>query len=171
MIATRTIAPSRPAPAGEREKVLDLFRRWGYFEAALDPLGHMPPAPHPELTIGGKDAEEARRIYCGSIGAEFMHLPQSERRDWVRERMEGEPPTVGAPTILDRLVRAELFEQVIQSRYLGTKRFSLEGLCGLIPFLDELLESATEHGAIEAVLGMSHRGAGRTIALPSKRCQ
>src|SRR5947209_2111688 len=158
MTATRTISPSRPASAGEREKIFDLFRRWGYFEAALDPLGHMPPAPHAELAVNGKDAEEARRVYCGSIGAEFMHLPQSERRNWVRERMESEPPAVDAPRILQRLVRAELFEQVIQSRYLGTKRFSLEGLCGLIPFLDELLESATEHGAIEAVLGMSHRG-------------
>ena len=158
MTATRTISPSRPASAGEREKIFDLFRRWGYFEAALDPLGHMPPAPHAELVVSGKDADEARRVYCGSIGAEFMHLPQSERRNWVRERMESEPPAVDAPRILQRLVRAELFEQVIQSRYLGTKRFSLEGLCGLIPFLDELLESATEHGAIEAVLGMSHRG-------------
>src|SRR5438552_6297325 len=158
MTATRTISPSRPASAGEREKIFDLFRRWGYFEAALDPLGHMPPAPHAELAVNGKDADEARRVYCGSIGAEFMHLPQPERRNWVRERMESEPPAVDAPRILQRLVRAELFEQVIQSRYLGTKRFSLEGLCGLIPFLDELLESATEHGAIEAVLGMSHRG-------------
>ena len=158
MTATRTISPSRPASAGEREKIFDLFRRWGYFEAALDPLGHLPPAPHAELAVNGKDADEARRVYCGSIGAEFMHLPQSERRNWVRERMESEPPAVDAPRILQRLVRAELFEQVIQSRYLGTKRFSLEGLCGLIPFLDELLESATEHGAIEAVLGMSHRG-------------
>src|SRR5207248_8735953 len=119
-----------------------LFRRWGYFEAALDPLGHMPPSPHPELNIAGKDADEARRTSCASIGAEFMHLPQSERRDWVRQRIEGQPAAVDAPRILERLLRAELFEQVIQSRYLGTKRFSLEGLCGLIPFLDELLESA-----------------------------
>src|SRR5205823_7230959 len=134
------------------------FRRWGYFEAKLDPLGHMAAERHPELDIAGKSAEQAREIYCGAIGAEFMHLPQPERRAWVEQRMEAESPALDKARILERLVRAEVFEQVIQSRYLGTKRFSLEGLCGLIPFLDELLEAATEHGAVEAVLGMSHRG-------------
>src|SRR5207253_10783194 len=94
MTATRTISPSRPASAGEREKIFDLFRRWGYFEAALDPLGHMPPAPHAELAVNGKDADEARRVYGGSIGAELMHLPQSELRNWGRERMVRESPSV-----------------------------------------------------------------------------
>src|SRR5438067_11685687 len=127
MTATRTISPFRPAAAGEREKIFDLFRRWGYFEAALDPLGHMPPAPHAELAVNGKDADEARRVYCGSIGAEFMHLPQSERRNWVRERMESEPRTMDAPRSLQWLVQAELLEQVIQSCLPGTRRFALEG--------------------------------------------
>jgi len=138
--------------------VFELFRRWGYLEAELDPLGHMPPASHPELEISGKAADAARKIYSGSIGVEFMHIPQLERRRWIQERMEGEAPELDAKHVLERLVRAELFEQVIQARYLGTKRFSLEGLCGLIPFLDEVMESAIEHGAMQAVIGMSHRG-------------
>ena len=59
---------------------------------------------------------------------------------------------------LELLLRADLFEQVIQSRYLGTKRFSLEGVTVLVPFIDELLNHAAEHGAVSGVIGMSHRG-------------
>lgn len=159
MTATTRTMPAAVAPKSEdRERVFDAFRRWGYFEARLDPIGHKPTARHPELPATGKAAEQARQIYCGSIGAEFMHLPQSERRQWVQQRMEADAPQVEAERVLERLARAELFEHVIQARYLGTKRFSLEGLCGLIPFLDELLEAAIERGAVQAVLGMSHRG-------------
>ena len=60
--------------------------------------------------------------------------------------------------MLERLIRAELFEQVLQARYLGTKRFSLEGNVALIPLLDEVLEGAARLGAVEAVLAMSHAG-------------
>jgi 2-oxoglutarate dehydrogenase E1 component len=158
MSATRTISTAPAAKAERRGETFDLFRRWGYLEARLDPLGHMQMPRHPELEVSGKAAEEARKIYCGSVGAEFMHLPQAERRQWIIDRMEAKPERVDAEAILKRLVRAETFEHVIQARYLGTKRFSLEGLCGLIPYLDETLEAATERGAIEAVLGMSHRG-------------
>jgi len=59
---------------------------------------------------------------------------------------------------LERLIRADLFEQVLQSRYLGTKRFSLEGVTALIPLLDSILDTAGEHGAVESVMAMSHRG-------------
>ena len=157
--STRTLPTVSPSKSeGDRERVFDAFRRWGYFEARLDPLGHMPRGRHPELPATGKAAEQAREIYCGSIGAEFMHLPQPDRRQWVQERLEAVKPRVDAERILERLARSELFEHVIQARYLGTKRFSLEGLCGLIPFLDELLEAAIERGAIQGVVGMSHRG-------------
>src|ERR1700749_1666360 len=60
--------------------------------------------------------------------------------------------------ILSRLVRADLFEQVLQSRYLGSKRFSLEGNTSLIPMLDAILDSAIELGGLESVVAMSHRG-------------
>src|SRR5581483_10968671 len=74
------------------------------------------------------------------------------------ERMETEPPAVDSRRILERLIRAEIFEQVLQSRYIGTKRFSLERMEALLPLLDEILNGAGELGAQQAVLAMSHRG-------------
>ena len=101
----------------------------------------------------------ARRIYSGSIGVEFMHIPDPERRQWIQERMESErQETVDRSRILDQLVRADVFEQTIHSRYIGTKRYSLEGNTALIPLLDEILNSASGYGAEQAVLAMSHRG-------------
>ncbi|MGC1290066.1 MAG: 2-oxoglutarate dehydrogenase E1 component [Candidatus Acidiferrales bacterium] len=144
---------------GKREAIFDAFRRWGYYEADLDPLGDLKPQPVPELDeLSGEEADEARRIYCGTIGAEFMHILDGERRRWIQERLESPAPTPDHARILERLVRAELFEQVVQSRYLGNKRFSLEGLTSLIPLLDEAIESAAKRGVEEIVLGMSHRG-------------
>ena len=60
------------APNGERERVFEPFRHYGYLEADLDPLGFLPPVSHPSLRIEGELADEARRIYCGTVGAEFM---------------------------------------------------------------------------------------------------
>src|SRR5262249_39169131 len=137
----------------------EAFRRWGYLEADLDPLGFLEPLKTPDLnSFSGEFAEEARRVYCGTIGADFMHLLQPERRRWIAERMESEAPETDQHVILTRLVRADLFEQVLQSRYLGTKRFSLEGVTSLIPLLDAILDAAGEHGAVESVMAMSHRG-------------
>src|SRR5712671_2850271 len=165
-----TLEAERPAksakaakkPAGrneETERVFDAFRRWGFNEANLDPLGFFGPFPQPDLEgLTGEAAEEARRIYCGTIGVEFMHLPQVERRRWIAERIEGSAPQVDQAKVLERLIRADLFEQVLQSRYLGTKRFSLEGVTALIPLLDSILDNIAEHGAVESVMAMSHRG-------------
>ncbi len=87
-----------------------------------------------------------------------MHLPDPARREWIQERMEQRAPIPDQRQVLERLIQADLFEQVIQSRYLGTKRFSLEGVTILIPFLDEVLNRAADFGAEKAVMGMSHRG-------------
>jgi 2-oxoglutarate dehydrogenase E1 component len=144
--------------SAERERFFDAFRRWGYYEATLDPLGFFAPMQHPDLQLTGAAAEEARRIYCGTVGVEFMHLPEPERRRWIAERMEAEPAPVDQKKILERLVRADLFEQVLQARYLGSKRFSLEGVTALIPLLDAILDTVGEHGAVESVMAMSHRG-------------
>ena len=128
---TPRIGPS----SEERERVFDVFRRWGYYEATLDPLGLFEPLKHPDLEgLTGEAADEARRIYCGTIGVEFMHLPEPERRRWIAERLECAAPAVNQKKILERLIRADLFEQVLQVRYLGTKRFSLEGVTSLIFF-------------------------------------
>ena len=141
------------------ERAMDAFRRWGYLQANLDPLGHFAPLPHPELDSSGEAAETARRIYSGSIGVEFMHIADVERRLWIQERMEAEQQEpVDRTRILDQLVRADVFEQTIHSRYIGTKRYSLEGNTALIPLLDEILNTASVQGAEQAVLGMSHRG-------------
>ena len=73
---------------GEREQIFELFRRWGYVEAKLDPLGFLRPQPHPELPTEGEIAQEARRIYCGSIGVEFSHITDPARRLLARAEYE-----------------------------------------------------------------------------------
>jgi 2-oxoglutarate dehydrogenase E1 component len=160
-------APKKPAAGGlakaasdeARERVFDAFRRWGYLEARLDPLGLFEPLKQPDLdALTGEAAEEARRTYCGTFGADFMHLPEPERRRWIAERLEAPAGEVDRRKILERLIRADLFEQVLQARYLGTKRFSLEGVTALIPLLDSILDTAGEQGAVESVMAMSHRG-------------
>src|SRR5437879_5569752 len=151
-------ATKRNATGADRERTFEAFRRWGYLQANLDPLGFLKPLDYPDLDFSGEIADEARQHYCGSIGADFMHLAQPERRDWIAERMEAEPEAVDQQRILERLVRADLFEQVLQARYLGTKRFSLEGNTSLIAMLDAILDMAGEHGATECVMAMSHRG-------------
>src|SRR6266700_1735643 len=145
--------------AEDRERGFDAFRRWGYLEATLDPLGFLEPQKRPELDgLAGEAAEEARRIYCRTVGADFMHLLEPERRRWIAERMETPAGEVDQKKILERLIRADLFEQVLQARYLGTKRFSLEGVTALIPLLDSILDTAGEHGAESSIVAMSHRG-------------
>ncbi|HXX43804.1 MAG TPA: 2-oxoglutarate dehydrogenase E1 component [Candidatus Acidoferrales bacterium] len=146
------------ASAEAQERVWESFRRWGYLQANLDPLGDLEPVAVPELDVTGPEAEAARRVYCGTIGAEFMHTPDRERRVWVQERMESEASAPDPMRILDLLVRAEIFEQVLQTRYLGTKRYSLEGESALLPLLDSILSAAAEHGATKGMLAMSHRG-------------
>ena len=156
-----TIAPAGTAARAtnlDRERVFDAFRRWGYYEATLDPIGLFQPQPHPDLALTGPLAEEARAFYCGNIGAEFMHLPEPARRQWIAEQIESAPAQPDQQKILERLIRADLFEQVLQARYLGAKRFSLEGVTSLIPLLDSMLEVIGEHGAVECVMAMSHRG-------------
>ena len=120
---------SKPRPQTDGERVFDAFRRWGYLEADLDPLERSQRRqPHPELPSGA-EAQKARGVYCGTVGAEFMHIPDPELRRWVQERMEAAAPEPDQDRILDQLMRAELFEQVLQTRYIGTKRYSLEGEC------------------------------------------
>ena len=142
----------------ERERVFGLFRQFGYLEAELNPLGLLPPQPHPDLEIDNEWAREARRIYCGSVGVEFMHIADSERRRWIQEGIEAEPAAIDQERALNLLLRADLFEQTLQQRYLGNKRFSLEGSTSLLPAVDQVLDVAGENGAVELVMGMSHRG-------------
>jgi 2-oxoglutarate dehydrogenase E1 component len=152
-----TVAPAASA-RNKRDPIFDTFRRWGYLQADLDPLGDLTPEPLVELDVRNEAANAARQYYCGTIGVEFMHITDPRRRQWIQERMETEPATADSARILELLVRAEIFEQVLQTRYLGTKRYSLEGNASLIPLLDAILDSAVGQDAEQAVMAMSHRG-------------
>ena len=163
--ASKPKSQKSPAPSASsspsREATFDIFRRWGYLQATLDPLGQfLPPEPFPTPAPDGPDSEAARAIYCSTIGAEFMHIPSPEKRAWIQARLEGSTgqATIAPARILTGLIRADIFEQVIQQRYLGTKRFSLEGLTALVPFLDQLYTTAADNGVNRSVFAMSHRG-------------
>jgi 2-oxoglutarate dehydrogenase E1 component len=155
-----TLTPiARGTDSNERESTFEIFRRWGYLQASLDPLGQfLPPEAFPIPAPEGEYAAQARGFYCGTIAVEFMHIVDPERRQWIQEQLERSAPTADQKHILTQLIRADLFEQVAQSRYLGTKRFSLEGLTVLIPFLDRVLEVSATVGVTKAILAMSHRG-------------
>ena len=177
-MATSTTKPRSTVPPAvadqenniyERERVFGLFRQFGYLEAELNPLGLLPPQPHPDLQIDNAWAREARRIYCGSVGVEFTHIADPERRRWIQEHIEAEPPPVDQKRALDLLMRADLFEQTLQQRYLGNKRFSLEGNTSLLTAVDQVLDVAGEHGTIELVMGMSHRGRLNVVIHVAKR--
>ena len=104
-----------------------------------------------------------RETYCGSIGAEFWHIADPAPRRWIQQRLE---PIRAQPSysadfkrfILERLTAAETLERYLHTRYVGQKRFSLEGGDSLIPLLDYLLQRAGEQGVQESVIGMAHRG-------------
>ncbi len=145
-------------PIADAEAVLDAFRRWGYLQARIDPFGRIKPGQVEGLLANGELEEIARACYCGSIGVEFMHIADASRRQWIQERMEGDQPIPDKSFILERLVQAQVFEQVLHVRFPGTKRFSLEGVASLLPLLDEILNSAAGQGVTEVVIGMSHRG-------------
>src|SRR5450759_1005686 len=90
--------------ADERQIIFDNFRRWGYLQAQFDSFHRLKPIPHPALEIEGDVAAQARQCYCGSIGVEFMHIPDIERCRWVQEKMENNSPISGRHQILKRLV-------------------------------------------------------------------
>ena len=167
---------------------IDSYRSYGHLVAKLDPFGRERERPLP-LTLGyhelsGADLERPvdatalgiehavslrevierlEQTYCGSIGAEFMHIQSTEQRAWLLEHFESKggriPLSRGEKAqILELLTRAEAFEHFLGKRYPGDKRFSLEGSESLIPLLDWVLLTATEHEIEEVVLGMAHRG-------------
>ena len=163
-VAPKTVGMSSEA-AENRELIFDKFRRWGYLAARLDPLGFLPTTFPAELEDATPQSSEARAIYCGTIGAQFMHIADRQRREWIASRMEhapgaapGQQHILESQHILERLIRAELFEQSLQARFVGTKRYSLEGLAVLIPLLDQIVETAAASGVEQLILAMSHRG-------------
>ena len=89
-VAPQTAALSSDA-ADQRELVFDKVRRWGYLAARLDPLGFLQAAAPAELDDKSPWSSEARSIYCGTIGADFMHIADRDRREWIAARMEHPP--------------------------------------------------------------------------------
>jgi 2-oxoglutarate dehydrogenase E1 component len=104
-----------------------------------------------------------RETYCGSIGAEFWFMADTAQRRWIQQRLESvrSQPSYTADFkrfVLERLTAAETLEKYLHTRYVGQKRFSLEGGDTLVPLLDHLLQTAGEKGVQESVIGMAHRG-------------
>ena len=107
--------------------------------------------------------QRLRQIYCGSIGAEYMYISDFTQRRWIQQRIEGAHYALGnldaqRRRILQWLTAAETLERYLHTKYVGQKRFSLEGGDTLIPLLDHLLQRAGSKGVQEAVIGMAHRG-------------
>ena len=103
------------------------------------------------------------RTYCSTLGVEFMHISDPEEKAWIQERIEGPDKDIaftaeGKKAILQKLIEAEGFEQFIDVKYKGTKRFGLDGGESLIPALEQIIKRGGSLGMKEIVLGMAHRG-------------
>ncbi len=110
-----------------------------------------------------------RETYCGTLGVEYMDIPDPQRREWLAERIEAghNRPTLSAAQrvrILEQLLTADAFEHFLHVKYVGQKRFSLEGAASLIPMLDTLLARAAALGVQQIVIGMPHRGRINVLA-------
>jgi 2-oxoglutarate dehydrogenase E1 component len=175
-------------------RLIDAYRELGHLLARLDPLNEPRPShPLLELSeFGLSDADLDRTFdtshfvglpratlrqllaalketYCRTIGVEYMHIQDTRIRRWLQERIE---PRRNQPhmqkrqklrTLMD-LHFAELFEKFLHTRYVGQKRFSLEGSETLIPLLDAIVEKAADSGVREIVMGMTHRGRLNVLA-------
>nr|WP_167465015.1 multifunctional oxoglutarate decarboxylase/oxoglutarate dehydrogenase thiamine pyrophosphate-binding subunit/dihydrolipoyllysine-residue succinyltransferase subunit [Nocardia brasiliensis] len=108
-----------------------------------------------------------RDAYCRHVGVEYTHILETEQLQWIQERVEQKhvKPTVAQQKyILNRLNAAEAFETFLQTKYVGQKRFSLEGAEAVIPMMDATIDQCAEHGLDEVVIGMPHRGRLNVLA-------
>ena len=117
----------------------------------------------PELLTLGEIYSKIRETYCGSVGAEYMHIMETAEKRWLQQRLELTRGKINLSfedkiNILQQLSNAEGLEQYLHTKYVGQKRFSLEGGESLIPLLDELVMHAGAQGVKEVVIGMAHRG-------------
>src|SRR3990172_1993269 len=121
-------------------------------------------------SLVGKDQASLREIldiltttYCGNIGSEYMHITATSEKRWIQKRLESSRciPAFSVETrhrLLNRIIAAEGIERYLHTKYIGQKRFSLEGAECLIPMLDELIQHGGKEGGQEIVIGMAHRG-------------
>ena len=135
---------------------------YGLTEEDMGTVFHTGSLVGPDLVPLRKILQLLQQIYCGSVGAEYMYMTDTEQKRWIQNRLEG---TRAQPTfsteykrhILERLSAAEGLEKYLHTRYVGQKRFSGEGGESLIPLLDNLLQRAGRMGVQEVVIGMAHR--------------
>jgi len=175
------------------QTLINMYRVRGHLIAHLDPLDAEPPVLHPELDplhygltiwdlprhfvadgLAGKDLATLDEIlhilrdaYCRTLGVEYMHIQDPEQKRWIQQHMEGVSSALAPDEqrhILDRLNAAEVFERFLHSRYVGQKRFGLEGAESAIVLLDTILEEAVGDGLRQAVMGMAHRGRLNVLA-------
>jgi len=168
-------------------RLINMYRVRGHLLANLDPLGATKVLTHPELDpayqglsvwdldrdffvddLPGDPRQTLRQVldllrdsYCQTVGVEYMHIQEPDQKRWIQERVEGvtrDIPLEDKRHILERLNAAEGFERFLHTKYVGHKRFSLEGAESLIPMLDFLLEDASRSGVDHVVMGMAHRG-------------
>ena len=174
------------------QTIINMYRVRGHLIADLDPLEAELPDLHAELdpatyglTIWDNDREYyadglaghdvlpfgdilhiLRDAYCRTIGVEYMHIQEPDQKRWIQTHVEGVPGTCSRQEqahIMGRLNAAEAFERFLQTKYVGQKRFGLEGGESAIPLLDALLDEAARQGMVEAVIGMGHRGRLNTL--------
>ena len=168
--------------------LINTFRAIGHLEAHLDPLSDRPPAhPRlslPQFNLGDDDLDTVfdigtylgggqmklrdivanlRLTYCGHTGVEYMHIQDGDVRTWLQERMEtsrNQPDfsAVEKVRILRRVHKAELFERFLHTKYVGQKRFSLEGGETMVAAVDSIIELCPSCNVKEVVMGMAHRG-------------
>ncbi len=110
-----------------------------------------------------------RRTYCGTLGVEFMHITDPAQKAWLQQRIEGPDKEItftvqGKKAILNKLIESEGFEQFLNVKYTGTKRFGLDGGEGMIPALEQIIKRGGQLGVQEIVLGMAHRGRLNVLA-------
>jgi len=158
-----TIARLDPLREARPEQPLLSLRELGFSEKDLDLVVAS------KFFRGGEQMrlreliDALRAIYCGGVGVEFMHIQNGRVRNWVRDRLEARPmeQAVSAgvqKAVLRELLEAESFEHFLHTRYVGQKRFSLQGAESLMVILQTLLEESPAHGVEEIVMGMAHRG-------------
>jgi 2-oxoglutarate dehydrogenase E1 component len=143
---------------------------YGFTEADYDREIYI----HERLGLGEKAklrdiVDRVRATYCGHIGVEYMHITSTEEKVWIQDRIEAiENHTdfthLGKQTILERLTEAETFEQFLNVKYTGTKRFGLDGAEALVPALEQILKRGSQLGIEEVVIGMPHRGRLNVLA-------
>jgi 2-oxoglutarate dehydrogenase E1 component len=110
-----------------------------------------------------------RGTYCGPIGYEYMHITDPEQRDWLQRRIEGPDKKIaftreGKRAILNKLVEAEIFEKFCGTKFVGTKRFGLDGAESMIPAMEQIIKRGGQLGVKDIVLGMPHRGRLNVLA-------